>query len=577
MQRSGAWLVRYALEQLGIRYTFGIPGVHNTELYDELFASSQIRPILTSHEGGAAFMADAVSRLSNHTGCMVIVPAAGATHAASGIAEAYLDGIPMLIISGGTRTDLPYHFQLHEIDQLAFLGPICKRTYRIQSHAEIVPTLYEAHNIAISGKPGPVFIEVPVNIQLLKGPVDNALPRYQRWQPSEPDSGLVAQACKLMAQAKRPGIFAGWGARSAGQELQELAERLGAPVATTLQGLGVFSADHPLHAGFGYGPAAVPAARNAFKDCDCLIAIGTRFGEIATGSYGIPAPRNLIHIDIDPDALNANYPAAVAIAADSAMALRAILNELPTVPEAAERRQALQRQIANDKSSYLASWRAHNCGSRVNPAVFFEALREALPRDGILVVDDGNHTYLTAELMPVLSPGRFISPTDFNCMGYSVPAAVAAKLCHPGTEVATIVGDGCFSMTCMEIATAAQHGLGVIYYLFNDGELSQIAQAQEIPYNRKPCTKLPALNFEGIARGVGAAYVRIGRNEEVKAAIQEAREHAAQGRPVVVDINIDYSKRTAFTEGVVKTNFQRFGMGTKLRFVSRALSRRIIG
>ena len=576
MKKTGAWLARYALEQIGIRYTFGIPGVHNTELYDELNASQTIIPILVTHEGGGAFMADAVSRLSPNMGCLAIVPAAGVTHAASGIGEAFLDGIPMLILCGGVRTDLPFQYQLHQLDQQALMAPLCKKTYKITRHDEIIPTLYEAHNIAISGEPGPVFVEIPVNIQLLTGEISQ-LPRYQRWQPEAPEPAPIERAAKLLAAAKHPCIFAGWGAKHAATELIELAERLGAPVSTTLQGLSVFPSDHPLHTGFGFGPAAVPAAQESFKNCDCLIAIGTRFGEIATGSYGITPPANLIHIDINPKALNANYPAQVAIAADAQLALKALLNVLPKAHPTSEALVQRQQQIKKLKTEYLEEWLKHDSGDRVNPAVFFKTLRDALPRDSIVVVDDGNHTFLAAELMPIYQPGGFISPTDFNCMGYSVPAAIGAKLARPDSPVVTIVGDGCFSMTCMEIATAVQQGLGVVYFVFNDGELSQIAQAQEIPYNRKACTTLPTLNFEGIARGVGAEYLPMTDNSAVIGTIQRALDISAQGLPVIVDVRIDYSKRSAFTRGIVKTNLERFNLGTKVRLVARAIGRRITG
>ncbi len=178
MKRTGASLVVYALEQLGVRYTFGIPGVHNTEIYDELNKSEQITPVLVTHEGGASFMADAVSRVSDSTGTLVLVPAAGLTHAASGIGEAFVDGIPMLIISGGVRTDLPYRYQLHQIDMHPLLAGLTKKTYLIERQEDIVPTLFEAYRIAHGDEPGPVYIEIPVNLQLFPGEI-SSLPTFQ--------------------------------------------------------------------------------------------------------------------------------------------------------------------------------------------------------------------------------------------------------------------------------------------------------------------------------------------------------------------------------------------------------------
>ena len=577
MKRSGAWLAVRALEALGIRYTFGIPGVHNTELYDELNSSELITPVLVTHEGGAAFMADGVSRTSDQTGTLVIVPAAGATHAASGIGEAFLDGIPMLVICGGIRTDLDKRYQLHELDQHAFLKPLTKACFLVKTHAEIVPTLFKAWEIAHSDEPGPVFVEIPVNLQMFPGeggeiPAPPTIAKPQRAKPEE-----IRGAARMLLAAKRPALFLGWGARDAGAETQAIAEFLQAPVATTLQGLSVFPADHPLHCGFGFGASAVPAARNAFADCDCLLAVGTRFAEIATGSFGVTVPQNLIHIDINPRVFGANYPAAAALEGDAASVLRLLLAELQEVGAGSTANTELHTRIQRDKRAYNQEWLDHDSGGKVNPAVFFNALRAAVPDDAICVVDDGNHTYLTAELYPVRRAKALIVPTDFNSMGYATPAAIGAKLVNPAREVFAIVGDGAFTMTCMEIVSATRLGLGLVYYVFHDGELSQIAQAQEIPFNRKPCTDLGAIDFGGVAIATGADYVRVEGNDGVVEAIARARKTAADGRPVIVDLVMDYSKRTAFTQGAVKTNFKRFPLAQRLRMVTRAIRRKITG
>lgn len=581
MKKTGAWLARYAMEQIGVKHTFGIPGVHNTELYDELNSSELIEPILVSHEGGGAFMADAVSRVSDSIGTLVIVPAAGVAYAAAGIGEAFLDGIPMLVICGGVRTDLEYTNQLHEMDQHSFIGAFCKKTYLIEKHQDIIPTFYEAYEVATQGEPGPVFIELPVNLQLFTGHVDSVAPYQPKASLPSLDQHLgrdsldqkeLDRAVELIESSDHPCIFAGWGAINASEELIELAESLNAPIATTLQGLSVVPHDHPLHAGFGFGPAAVPAAQRAFEYCDCLISVGTKFSEIATGSFGINPPEKLIHIDINPESIGRNFKPQVGVVADAKDALNK-LNKLV-------RRKPISKVaslIHDQKQGYLKEWLAHDSHDKVNPAIFFQSLRQQLPRDAITVVDDGNHTYLTAELMPIYGPKRFISPTDFNCMGYSVPAAIGAKLSQPDKEVVAIVGDGCFTMTCMEISTATALGLGIVYFVFNDGELSQIAQAQEIPYNRKPCTGLNRVNFEGVAMAVGAKYIHLEQHSVVDAAISQALTTARTGQPVIVDVRVDYSKKTAFTQGAVKTNFRRFDLKTKIRIGSRAIKRKVTG
>lgn len=441
----------------------------------------------------------------------------------------------------------------------------------------MVPTLFEAYRIAVSGEPGPVFVEIPYDVQIFMGEVA-ALPLFTPAPPpGPPDAEEVQRALALLRQAERPGIFLGWGARDCPELSVRLADRLEAPVATTLQGLSVFPADHPLHVGMGFGRHSVPAAENAFAGCDCLLAVGVRFSEIPTGSYGIEVPANLIHIDINPEVFHRNYPAAVAITADAGVALRRLLAVLEADSFVAPHAIGpLRAQIAADKLAYQEEWRRH-INERVNPALFFASLRRQLADDALTVVDDGNHTYLTAELFPVLRSKHLICPTDFNCMGYAVPAAIGAKLVNPEKQVVGIVGDGGFLMTCMEIITATTANLGIVYFVFYDGELSQIAQGQQIPYNRKVCTLLGRIGLDGVAQATGAAYMKIDDNDRIDAVIAESLTLAASGQPVIVDVRIDYSKRTRFTQGVVKTVLKRFPLGDKVRFIGRALLRKVTG
>lgn len=578
MQKTAAWLARHALEQVGVRYTFGIPGVHNTELYDEFAASESITPVLVAHEGGGAFMADAVSRSGAGLGALLIVPAAGVTHAASGIGEAFLDGIPLLVIAGGIRRDTGRAYQLHDMDQHALLAPITKGRWRVDTQSEVVPVIYEACRLAMSGEPGPVFVEIPVNLQLMTGQagdIPDFVPLPRAGHKAAPAD--IARASELLRSAKRPGIFCGWGAVDAGAELRLLAETLGAPVATTLQGLSAFPANHPLHAGFALGPAAVPASENAFRDCDCLLAVGTRFAEIPTGSFGYEPPANLIHVDINPRVFGANYPPAVALEGDARAVLAALMASLGPVQGGADRARRMREQIAADKRAYHDEWLAHDSKGRVNPAKFFDALRSRLPDDAIVVADDGNHTFLVAELMPIHGPRGFFSPTDFNSMGYCIPAVIGAKLARPDRVVVGIVGDGAVRMTGLEMATAVAQKTGVVWFVFNDGELAQIAQAQETPYNRKTCTVLPELDFEGLARANRVGY-RIMRNDgDIDRVIADSLAAAATGEPVLADVRIDYSKRTRFTEGVIRTNLKRFGLSDQARLIGRALWRRVTG
>jgi acetolactate synthase-1/2/3 large subunit len=576
MKTTAAALVRHALEQIGVRYTFGIPGVHNIELYDELVGSDSIQPMLVTHEGGGAFMADAISRATDSIGTLVIVPAAGITHAMSGIGEAFLDGVPMLIISGGIRTDMSQSFQLHDVDQQALLKPLTKAQYKIERYEDAIPAVYEAYKTAISGEPGPVFIVLPANLQLLTGEVESMPDADISLDRPELDSRLIDDAVALLAGAEKPGLFVGWGARYVTDDLIRIAEHLGAPVATTLQGLGAFPGNHALHAGMSFGPSAVPASANAFKDCDVMLAVGTRFAEIATGSYGAVPPEKLIHIDINGEAIGANHKTSVGICADSRDAVPALANavvaELP-----ARDGSAIKSALAADKAAYRDEWLAHDSKGRVNPCRFFEELRSQLDDDAIVVTDDGNHTFLTAELMRIHKGGAYLSPTDFNCMGYCVPATIATKMALPERQVVGIVGDGAFLMTGLESVTASSNDIGAIWFVFNDGELAQIAQAQQMPYQRTACTDIGKLQYEAFATATGVEYVELKNDSDLEDGIARALAASADNKPVLVNVHIDYSKKTQFTLGTVQTNLKRFDTKNKLRIVGRALKRKLFG
>src|SRR5690625_1540517 len=282
MKKTGAQLACFALEQIGVKRTFGIPGVHNTELYDELNKSETITPVLVTHEVGGAFMADAVSRTSDTIGTMVIVPAAGATHASSGIGEAFLAGIPMLIISGGIHTESGHQFQLHDMDQHTLLSPITKGSFHIRSHEEVIPTLYAAYQLAMRGEPGPVFVELPYNIGNFLGEVES-MPEFLGLEPQPKfDQTLVEQAARVLVESKQVGFFLGWGAVDCEAEIIELAALLICHVATILYGSGSFLRIHPYHTGISFGGSSVPAGDESFAKCDAVLAVCARFAGFPT-------------------------------------------------------------------------------------------------------------------------------------------------------------------------------------------------------------------------------------------------------------------------------------------------------
>jgi acetolactate synthase-1/2/3 large subunit len=578
MKKTGAQLAAFALEQVGVKYTFGIPGTHNTELYDELNKSEKIQPILVTHEGGASFMADGVSRTSDTIGCLVIVPASGTAYAMCGMGEAFLDGVPMLVISIGTRTDTGREYQLHQIDQLVMTKGVTKAQFHIGNHEDIIPTMYKAYDIATSGEPGPVFIEIPVNVQMFEGAVTE-MPAYQK-QISNPSFHVsdIRRAADMLVKAEFPFLYFGWGTRNASEYTLKIAELLGAPVAVTIQGKSVFPNAHPLYTSAGMGAVAKPSGQWALKKHDVMLAVGVRFAEVATGSYGLENPKNLIHIDINSDVFNKNYKADLCIQADATEALKALYEELKGRNlDCKARKENNEAKILNLNEGYFSEWITGRREDIVSPGYFFQSLQKKITDDTIVMTDDGKHTFLTAELLNIAKPKHFVAPTDFNCMGYCVPAAIGAKLVNPGKRVVGIVGDGAMLMTGMEVITAATYGIAPLIFIFNDGELGQISEFQSIPLKYKTCTTLAKVNYEGFAIAAGLPFLQIDNDIHLDEIMDKAFELNDEGRAVIVNVKIDYSKKTMLTKGAVMVNLKRFPLSEKVRFIVRMAKRHTIG
>jgi len=570
MKMRGADLVVRALEDEGVRLTFGIPGTHNIELYDAIDRSATIRAILVTDEQSASFMADAVARSGAGIAVANVVPGAGVTHTLSGIAEAYMDTVPLLVLTCGIRTDTGRAYQLHDIDQLAVLRPITKAALRAETGDQIYALVRHACDLARRDAPGPVAVEIPANLYLLTQEVGEPAWDDTRPYPPQPADRQVAQAAAMLSAARHPAIYAGMGTRGAADGLRALAERLGAPVTTTISGKGVFPEDHPLFLWNGFGASAPPFVRAVMERCDCLLAIGCRFGEVATASYGLEPPANLIHVDIDRSVLGRNYPAALAVESDAAPFVAALSGHL----SARERDGGLEGEIAAGHRGVRAAALAHAGSARVTPAVLFATLQELAGVDAIYTTDSGNGTFLAMEHLRLTRPGCFLAPVDYSCMGYAVPAAIGAALANPGRDVIALAGDGALLMTGLELLTAAAYGVGMVACVLRDGELAQIAQFQRTMLNRDTCSVLHPYSVEALARATNCAYLVLADNASAKDVIAEALAQSRAGTPVVVEVVIDYSQKTYFTKGVVTTNFWRLPWGDRLRLLGRAVARR---
>jgi len=568
---SGGDIVVRALEDEGVPFTFGIPGTHNIELYDSLSRSATVQPVLVTDEQSASFMADAVSRSSGKLGCVNVVPGAGLTHALSGIAEAYLDGIPMLVLGCGIRMDAgSMAYQLHDVDQTSMVRPVTKAQLKPQEGSEIYAAIRKACAIARTPPGGPVFVEIPVNHYLTRHEPDIDAWEPKASSPAPPQHDELSQVQALLERSRRPLLYLGLGAANASTDLVTLAERLEAPVATTIQGKGVFPETHPLWLWCGFGRAAPPFARQIAKSCDLTLAIGCRFAEVGTGSYGLEPPGPLIHVDIDRTVLGRNFPAQVKVAADAGAFISALLDNLAPRGMDASMRDKIRMGHAKVRTELT-----EHGEKGVAPGLLLGSLQEVYGPDTIFTTDSGNGTFLAMEMLRLDRASSFLAPVDYSCMGYSVPAALGAALARPDRRAVALAGDGAFLMTGLELLTAAHLELPVTVLVLRDRELAQIAQFQQTALARKTASQLPDYDLAALCQAVGIDHLSLSSDGDIHDVLREALRMHENGRPVLVEVDIDYSKATYFTRGVVVSNLGRLPWLDRLRFVARALGRHV--
>ncbi|MDJ0943282.1 MAG: thiamine pyrophosphate-binding protein [Kiloniellales bacterium] len=572
-KKSGADMIVEALEEEAVPFAFGIPGAQNLELYDALDRSEGVRPVLVTDEQCASFMADGVSRSSGKLGCVNLVPGAGLTHALSGIAEAFMDQVPLLVLSCGVRSDIGKAYQLHDVPQLELARPVTKAQYRVTEGERIAEVLRKACRTARQAPQGPVIVEIPANLMVFHHEPARRETAEADAPAGQPLSDAITQTVARLQDARRPLLYLGNGCAEAPQaDLVALAECLQAPVATTIQGKGVFPESHPLWLWCGFGAAAPKALRAVAGSCDATLAIGCRFAEVGTASYGVSPPRPLIHVDVDPEVLGRNYETDLPIRADAAVFVRDLLGRLSD----RDRDEDLQASIAGGQESVAQEWLSWRSSKAVSGPRMVQAVQARFGPETIYVVDSGNGLFLAMESLRLNQPRSFLAPVDFSCMGYALPAAIGAGLANPDRPVAAFMGDGAFLMTGLELITAAQLRVSLALFVLRDRELTQIAQFQDTAFAHRCASDLPDFELRSLCAGLGVPFLSIQSDPELDDGIAEALNRSRAG-PVVVEVAVDNTQRTFFTQGVVRTNFGRLPWGERLHFVTRALGRRAFG
>jgi thiamine pyrophosphate-dependent acetolactate synthase large subunit-like protein len=504
------------LRQHNVQFIFGYPGGQITPIYDALYRQSEVRHILARHEQAATFMADGYARATGQPGVCLAVCGPGVYNAATPLATSFSDSVPVLLISGqisskahGNRSG--YY---HENEQLRACESLTKWRRRSEHADAVVADVDDALAAMTRGRPGPVLLEIPVDI--LRGQIEPppAFAKTHGWSPPRPSQGDIQKAARHIAGWKKPLLIAGGGVVRCAAEpnLVRLAERLGAPVFHSFQGKCAIPGDHPLAARLPWSRATSDLTNMEsfmsplFAEADGVLAVGCRFTQTFTGSWSLRLPESLVHIDIDREEIGRHYPPTLGIQADASCALSDLLAALPEAP----RRPWAQIEPIRTPAKVMG-------------LDLMTPLRRALPRDAIIAGDVTQLTYSMLAEFPMHAPRTFLHPSAFVAMGYGIPAALGARTAYPDRTVMAIVGDGCFMMSGMELATAVQERLPITVVLVNDRSLSLIKSIQERRYeNRFIGVDLVNPNFEMFSRAFGVRFWRATTEASFERALREA-------------------------------------------------------
>ncbi len=518
---KGAEIAIKTLEQLGVECCFAYPGGSAVDLHQAL-ADSSIRVILPRHEQGGAFAACGYARASGKTGVCMATSGPGATNLLTGIADAYMDSIPLVIITGQVEYKYIGKNAFQEIDIIGMTRPIVKHSYLVLNENEIGPTIMEAFELAQSGRPGPVWIDIPKNFQQAKAQYPFPIPaRRQKPLREAPSRGELDKIKAMIAASERPCIYAGGGiiAAEAGPELTCFAESYGIPVATSLMGIGAIPENHPLSLRF-LGMHGNCAANYAADRCDLLLAFGARFADRSTGdAKRFAAGARIIHVDIDESEINKNVRADLGIVADIRRTLAALNAEAISIP-----RPEWLRQIRRWQEDFCFRYPADPDRLRAQ-RVIGELSRQA-GGEAIIVPGVGQHQMWTAQFYQFTRPRQLLTSGGLGSMGFGLPAAIGAKLARPEKTVINIDGDGSFQMNMQELGTIAAEGIDVKMVILNNGHLGMVAQIEDLFYRgKRGNTDLrnpngPTPEFAGIAAAYGIPAMTVEHPGELEDAVR---------------------------------------------------------
>jgi acetolactate synthase-1/2/3 large subunit len=535
----GARALMVAMEKEGVREVFGLPGGANLPIYDE-FARCDIRHILVRHEQSASHMADGFGRVSRKPGVCFATSGPGATNILTGMATAHADSAPMVAVTGQVPVPMIGRDAFQESDIIGMSNPVVKYAFQPRLPEDVPMAVRQGFFIAESGRPGPVLIDIPKDVQQNKAsmtfPEEFKIRGYHPW--TDPDIVNISRAIEMLLSADRPVILAGGGAiiSSAFAELQAIAEMLMIPVVTTFKGKGAFPENHPL----SLGPIGMHGHAEANKimiEADCVIAIGTRFSDRSVGTFEEFERRlKIIHMDVDPAEIGKNQTTQVAVVGDVRASLRIMLKMLATKALSRSEDNVWLKHVRETKAYWKENLKIHP--GEMGAAKILRKLREVLPPEAVVTTEVGQHQMWASLFFDVIQPGTFFSSTGLGTMGWGFPAAIGAKVARPGVPVVDIAGDGSFSMTENSLATSVLEDIPVIVFLVNNFSLGMVAQWQRTFYDRRMIgvdqCKCP--DYVRLAESYGAQGIRAQSIDELGDAIRVGLKSDVA---TVIDIPID--------------------------------------
>ena len=535
----GATALMKALEKEGVKEVFGLPGGANLPMYDEL-GKSNIRHILVRHEQSAAHMADGFGRVSRKPGVCFATSGPGATNLLTGIATAQADSAPMVAVTGQVPVAMIGKDAFQESDIIGMANPALKYSYQPRTPEEIPTMVKQGFYIAETGRPGPVLLDIPKDVQQNEGnipfPDEVRVPGYHPW--TDPDMQNTGRAVELLLSAKKPIILAGGGViiSSAFAELQSIAELLMIPVVTTFKGKGAFPENHPLSLG-PIGMHGHAEANKLMTEADCVLAIGTRFSDRSVGTFEeFEKNLKIIHMDVDPAEIGKNQTTSVAVVGDVRTSLRIFGKLLMDKAVRASDDNPWLKHVKETKQYWRENLKIHP--GEMGAAKILRKLRELLPKESIVTTEVGQHQMWASLFFDAIHPGTFFSSTGLGTMGWGFPAAIGAKTARPDVTVVDIAGDGSFNMTEHSLATAVLEDLPVIVFLINNYSLGMVAQWQRTFYDRRmvgvDLKKCP--DYVKLAESYGAQGIRAQSMDELEKAIKDGLNSDVA---TVIDIPID--------------------------------------